>query len=51
MLAAITRDGKPRGRGGDNREAQFVAAALDLGLARAEALIRALRAKASAGWS
>jgi hypothetical protein len=50
MLAAISRDGKSRGRS-DNREAQFVAAALDLGLARAEALIRALRAKASAGWS
>jgi hypothetical protein len=41
----------PRGRGGEAKEAEFIAAALDLGLARAEALIRALRAKASAGWS
>jgi hypothetical protein len=43
------------GRGGrsraDGKEAEFVAAALDLGLARAEALIRALRARASSGWS
>lgn len=40
-----------RGRSGEAKEAEFIAAALDLGLARAEALIRALRAKASAGWS
>jgi len=40
-----------RGRGGEAKEAEFIAAALDLGLARAEALIRALRAKASSGWS
>jgi hypothetical protein len=43
------------GKGGrsraDGKEAEFVAAALDLGLARAEALIRALRARASSGWS
>jgi len=39
-----------RGRA-DGKEAEFVAAALDLGLARAEALIRALRARASSGWS
>ena len=43
--------GTGRGRGADAKEAEFVAAALDLGLARAEALIRVLRAKASAGWS
>jgi hypothetical protein len=42
--------GKGRGRV-DGKEAEFVAAALDLGLARAEALIRALRARASSGWS
>jgi hypothetical protein len=42
--------GKLRGRP-DGKEAEFVAAALDLGLARAEALIRALRARASSGWS
>ena len=40
-----------RGRSSEGKEAEFVEAALDLGLARAEALIRALRAKASAGWS
>jgi hypothetical protein len=40
-----------RGKSGEAKEAEFIAAALDLGLARAEALIRALRAKASAGWS
>jgi hypothetical protein len=40
-----------RGRTSEGKEAEFVEAALDLGLARAEALIRALRAKASAGWS
>jgi hypothetical protein len=47
------RDGggaKARGRA-SGKEAEFVAAALDLGLARAEALIRALRARASSGWS
>jgi hypothetical protein len=47
------QDGKA-GKGGrraDGKEAEFVAAALDLGLARAEALIRALRARASSGWS
>lgn len=50
-LRSAGRDGaKGRGRA-DNREAEFVAAALDLGLARAEMLIRALRAKASSGWS
>lgn len=43
--------GKARGRAADGKEAEFVAAALDLGLARAEALIRALRARASSGWS
>jgi len=40
-----------RGRGADAKEAEFIAAALDLGLARAETLIRTLRAKASSGWS
>jgi hypothetical protein len=39
------------GRRAGGKEAEFVAAALDLGLARAEALIRALRARASSGWS
>jgi hypothetical protein len=46
--------GTGKGKGGrraDGKEAEFVAAALDLGLARAEALIRALRARASSGWS
>jgi hypothetical protein len=43
--------GGGRGRGSDAKEAEFIAAALDLGLARAEALIRALRARASSGWS
>ena len=43
--------GGGRGRGADAKEAEFIAAALDLGLARAEALIRALRARASSGWS
>lgn len=53
-LRAGSRDGavtKGRGRAADGKEAEFVAAALDLGLARAEALIRALRARASSGWS
>jgi hypothetical protein len=53
--AGATRDGATgtgtrRGRA-DGKEAEFVAAALDLGLARAEALIRALRTRASSGWS
>jgi hypothetical protein len=38
------------GKASEAKEAEFIAAALDLGLARAEALIRALRAKASSGW-
>lgn len=53
LLRVGTREagsGKGRGRA-DGKEAEFVAAALDLGLARAEALIRALRARASSGWS
>jgi hypothetical protein len=52
-LRGGSRDGavaKVRGRA-DGKEAEFIAAALDLGLARAEALIRALRARASSGWS
>lgn len=49
--AARGTSGTGRGRSADAKEAEFIAAALDLGLARAEALIRALRAKASAGWS
>lgn len=49
VLRAATGKGG-RGRA-DGKEAEFVAAALDLGLARAEALIRALRARASSGWS
>lgn len=47
--AGRSGSGKARGRA-DGKEAEFVAAALDLGLARAEALIRALRARASSGW-
>jgi len=51
LKVAIGKGGKGgRGRA-DGKEAEFVAAALDLGLARAEALIRALRARASSGWS
>lgn len=51
VRSAAGRDsGKSRGRP-NSREAEFIAAALDLGLARAEQLIRALRAKASSGWS
>ena len=53
---SAARSGGPteRRRGGRNnssKEAEFIATALDLGLARAEALITALRAKASSGWS
>jgi hypothetical protein len=54
LRGAAARDGAKGGRGrsrADGKEAEFVAAALDLGLARAEALIRALRARASSGWS
>jgi hypothetical protein len=47
----VREGGKGRGSRADGKEAEFVAAALDLGLARAEALIRALRARASSGWS
>jgi hypothetical protein len=50
VLRAATGKGG-RARAADGKEAEFVAAALDLGLARAEALIRALRARASSGWS
>lgn len=50
VRAGVPPTGKGRGRA-DVKEAEFVAAALDLGLARAEALIRALRARASSGWS
>jgi hypothetical protein len=51
LLRTSVREGvKGRGRP-DGKEAEFIAAALDLGLARAEALIRALRARASSGWS
>ena len=50
IRAGVREGGKGRGRT-DAKEAEFVAAALDLGLARAEALIRALRARASSGWS
>lgn len=42
---------KRGGRNNGSKEAEFIATALDLGLARAEALISALRAKASSGWS
>ena len=49
VLKVATGKGS-RGRA-NGKEAEFVAAALDLGLARAEALIRALRARASSGWS
>ena len=48
LRAATGKGGRSRA---DGKEAEFVAAALDLGLARAEALIRALRARASSGWS
>lgn len=52
LTRAGSRDTGKKGRGRANgKEAEFVAAALDLGLARAEALIRALRARASSGWS
>ncbi|HET8938462.1 MAG TPA: hypothetical protein VFN67_33690 [Polyangiales bacterium] len=51
-LVRGARDGGLKGRGRpEGKEAEFVAAALDLGLARAEALIRALRTRASQGWS
>jgi len=43
--------GSVRGHSRTAKEADFVSTALDLGLARAEALLRALRAKASTGWS
>jgi hypothetical protein len=39
------------GRGVDAREAEFIAAALDLGLTKAEGLISALRSKAVAAMS
>jgi hypothetical protein len=39
-----------RGRASGSKEAEFIATALDLGLARAEALIQTLRRKASDGW-
>jgi hypothetical protein len=39
------------GRASEAKEAEFIATALDLGLARAEALIDALRRKAADGWS
>jgi hypothetical protein len=42
---------RKRGRNSGSKEAEFIATALDLGLARAEALITKLRAKASSGWS
>lgn len=42
---------RKRGRSNSTKEAEFIATALDLGLARAEALITQLRAKASSGWS
>jgi hypothetical protein len=48
---AAAGSGRTRGRASEAKENEFIAAALDLGLARAEALIRQLRAKASAGWS
>jgi hypothetical protein len=52
LRTSSVREGAKSGRGRpDGKEAEFVAAALDLGLARAEALIRALRTRASSGWS
>jgi hypothetical protein len=39
------------GRATEAKEAEFIATALDLGLARAEALIDALRRRAAKGWS
>lgn len=52
IIRAGVRESGGKGRGkADGKEAEFIAAALDLGLARAEALIRALRARASSGWS
>jgi hypothetical protein len=51
LRASHARGSSSGGRRADAKEAEFIAAALDLGLARAEALIRTLRAKASAGWS
>jgi hypothetical protein len=38
------------GRASESKEAEFIATALDLGHARAEALIQSLRRKASDGW-
>jgi len=49
---AAKRGGRAKsGRGVDAREAEFIAAALDLGLAKAEGLISALRSKAVAAMS
>jgi len=50
-LPSETETSSTHGHSRAAKEADFVSAALDLGLARAEALLRALRAKASAGWS
>jgi UDP-N-acetylenolpyruvoylglucosamine reductase len=42
---------KRSGKSSESKEAEFIATALDLGLARAEALLHALRSRASSGWS
>ena len=55
MLSAMLPAAMPMitiisGPSSESKEAEFIATALDLGLARAEALIHALRARASSGW-
>jgi hypothetical protein len=52
LPAKLTGAARKRGsKASESKEAEFIATALDLGLARAEALIHALRTRASSGWS